>query len=119
MFIHYASRFYPVNTPHLVPVLLDLPETLAPLLIARAWCKCLQDMAEGDIVFRIPMRLALSDYEGDKSSEGLTFEGAPWSVRLACCLLRERAAGAASAWFPYLQVINGDHRPEYRDAALP
>ena len=66
---------------------------------------CPQDIAEGDLVFRIPMRLALSDFDGDETSEGLTFEGAPWSVRLACRLLRERAAGATSPWFPYIQVI--------------
>ena len=63
-----------------------------------------QGIAEGDLVFRIPMRLALSDHDDHESSEVSLFEGAPWSVRLACRLLRERAAGAASPRFPYLQV---------------
>ena len=64
-----------------------------------------QDIPEGDVVIRVPMRLALSDFPGDETSEGLVYEGAPWSVRLAARLLRERALGAASAWYPYLQVV--------------
>ena len=33
------------------------------------------------------------------------FEGAPWSLRLACKLLREKAKGSASPYHPYLQVL--------------
>jgi hypothetical protein len=51
------------------------------------------------------MRLALADHPGDKDSNKLLGETAPWSARLAARLLREEAAGDASAWRPYLDVL--------------
>ncbi|GLC67730.1 hypothetical protein PLESTF_000599500 [Pleodorina starrii] len=33
------------------------------------------------------------------------YEGAPWSVRLACKLLRHLAAGDGSPWAPYIKVL--------------
>ena len=56
------------------------------------------------MVLRIPMRLAISDYPGDDTLDGLVYDGAHWSVRLATKLLRERAQAAASPWYPYLQA---------------
>jgi hypothetical protein len=35
----------------------------------------------------------------------LPAQGAPWSVRLACKLVRQCAAGASSPWAPYLRVL--------------
>ena len=51
------------------------------------------------------MRLALSDFAGDESFAGLGLpEDAHWSVRLVAKLLLERARGASSPWYPYLQA---------------
>ena len=83
------------------------------------------------MVFRIPMRLAISDFPGDAALNGLMFDGAHWSVRLATKVLLERAQAAASPWYPYLQARTIrpeadslyliDHREHYlwrSDAAL-
>lgn len=51
------------------------------------------------------MRLALADHPSDKDSNELLSDSTPWSARLAARLLREEAAGDASAWRPYLDVL--------------
>lgn len=56
------------------------------------------------MVLRVPLRLALTEHPSDEESNTLVYDGAPWSVRLAAKLLRLRAAGSASPWYPYLQV---------------
>lgn len=65
---------------------------------------CEQDIAEGEQLVRLPLRLALTDHPGDEESNQLVYEGAPWSVRLAAKLLREAAKSEASPWFPFIQV---------------
>ena len=58
------------------------------------------------MLFRIPMRLAISHFPGDAALDGLVYDGAHWSVRLAVKLLLERAQAAASPWHPYLQACS-------------
>jgi len=66
---------------------------------------CQWDCLPGEVLARVPLRLALADHPGDEESNALVYEGAPWSVRLACRLLRERARGAASPWRRYLDSL--------------
>ncbi|KAL4428352.1 hypothetical protein ABPG75_002441 [Micractinium tetrahymenae] len=66
----------------------------------------LAPIAVGEVVMRIPLRLAITDAvdEEDEASEEAQ---QPWSVRLAgrlLCMLAE-GAGSASPWQPYLQVL--------------
>ena len=70
-------------------------------------CCCppaLQAVPAGQVLLRVPLHLALTDHADDKEGHELTYEGAPWSVRLAAKLLKERAKGSDSPWAPYLQV---------------
>jgi hypothetical protein len=48
--------------------------------------------------------LALVDVDGDKE-DVFSYDDAPWSVRLACKLLRERAKGPASPWSHYIAAL--------------
>ncbi|KAG2440536.1 hypothetical protein HYH02_010414 [Chlamydomonas schloesseri] len=66
---------------------------------------CEEPIAAGEVVLEVPLRLALTDHPGDEESNALLYEGAPWSVRLACKLLRHKAAGAASPWSAYVKVL--------------
>ena len=68
-------------------------------------CLHLQDIKAGSVVLHLPLRLAITDHTEDKDSNALVYEDAPWSVRLACKLLREKAKGSSSPWHPYLQVF--------------
>lgn len=63
-----------------------------------------QDIAAGQRVMAIPLRLAINDYVDDPDAACFGLSDAPWSVRLAAKLLREVAKGAASPWAAYLQV---------------
>ncbi|KAK9867596.1 hypothetical protein WJX84_003298 [Apatococcus fuscideae] len=65
----------------------------------------IQDIAEGEQLVRLPLRLALTDHPRDEESNRLVYEGAPWSVRLAAKLLREASKGEDSAWFPFIQAL--------------
>jgi hypothetical protein len=56
------------------------------------------------ILARVPLRLALVDVDGDKE-DVFSYDDAPWSVRLACKLLRERAKGPASPWSHYIAAL--------------
>jgi len=68
-------------------------------------CREAQAIAESEVVFRIPLRLAITDFADDVSFSGLGVpESAHWAVRLATKLLLERARGASSPWYPYLQA---------------
>ena len=65
----------------------------------------LQAIAESEVVLRVPMRLALTDFADDGPHARVgTPEGAHWAVRLAAKLLLERAGGSSSPWYPYLQA---------------
>ena len=66
----------------------------------------LQPIAAGQLLLSVPLRLALTDYEGDPDAVAHGLAGAPWAVRLAAKLLREVHLGPASQWAPYLQVTN-------------
>ncbi|KAL3147314.1 hypothetical protein ABBQ32_002799 [Trebouxia sp. C0010 RCD-2024] len=65
----------------------------------------LQDIEAGTTVLHLPLRLAITDHTQDQESNDLVYEDVPWSLRLACKLLREKAKGSASPWHPYLQVL--------------
>ena len=67
-------------------------------------CACLQDIKAGQVLLHLPLRLAITDHPEDPESNELMYEDAPWSLRLACKLLREKAKASASPWHPYLQV---------------
>ena len=64
----------------------------------------MQHIKPGEVVLRIPLHVALTDHVGDKESNKLIYDGAPWAVRLACKILREQAKGSQSPYHPYLQV---------------
>ncbi|GLI65350.1 hypothetical protein VaNZ11_008899 [Volvox africanus] len=66
---------------------------------------CEELISKGDMVLEVPLRLALTDHPGDAESNQLLYPGAPWSVRLACKLLRHLAAGKRSPWAPYIKVL--------------
>ncbi|KAL0050877.1 hypothetical protein WJX82_009288 [Trebouxia sp. C0006] len=65
----------------------------------------LQDIKAGTVLLHLPLRLAITDHPADPESNEVMFEDAPWSLRLACKLLREKAKGSASPYHPYLQVL--------------
>jgi len=54
---------------------------------------------------KIPLRLAITDNPDDEESNTFVGKDAPWSVRLACKLLRLKSQGAASPWSPYLNSL--------------
>ncbi|GIL55730.1 hypothetical protein Vafri_11264 [Volvox africanus] len=66
---------------------------------------CEEPISKGDMVLEVPLRLALTDHPGDEESNQLLYPGAPWSIRLACKLLRHLAAGTRSPWAPYIKVL--------------
>ena len=68
--------------------------------------RLLQHIEAGERVLRIPLSIAITDHAGDEVSNKLIYNGAPWAVRLACKILREKAKGFSSPWHPYLQVIH-------------
>jgi hypothetical protein len=80
-----------------------------PLTVSRG----AQPVSEGEVVFRIPMRLAISEFPGDDTLNGVVYDGAHWSVRLATKLLRERAQAAASPWNSYLQACAAQHEDQW------
>lgn len=57
--------------------------------------------AKGDPLLVVPLRLALVDDGGG----GGSYDGAPWSVRLASRLLRELGMGAQSPWSAYVGAL--------------
>lgn len=66
----------------------------------------MQHIQAGETVLRIPLSIAITDHMGDQESNKLIYKGAPWAVRLACKILREKAKGPNSPWHLYLQVHN-------------
>ncbi|PNH12682.1 hypothetical protein TSOC_000380, partial [Tetrabaena socialis] len=66
---------------------------------------CEERISAGEVVLEVPLRLALTDHPADEESNQLMYEGAPWSVRLACKLLRNKALGPQSPWHAYIQVL--------------
>ena len=54
---------------------------------------------------QVPLRLSLTDSDELALSDDFSFEGAPWSVQLACQLLRQRSMGSASGWAPYVRAL--------------
>ncbi|KAL3691902.1 hypothetical protein R1sor_005553 [Riccia sorocarpa] len=61
------------------------------------------DLTEGDTILDIPVRLLLSERwtAGDPKS----LRDAPWEVRLAAKLLRERSRGDQSVWASYIKLL--------------
>ncbi|KAK9805479.1 hypothetical protein WJX72_000563 [[Myrmecia] bisecta] len=66
---------------------------------------CVSDIPKGQVIMRVPLRLALVDHEDDLEAKAALYAEAPWSVRLAAKLLRELAKGHESPWAAYLQVL--------------
>ncbi|CAD7696604.1 unnamed protein product [Ostreobium quekettii] len=66
---------------------------------------CVKDVQCDEIVMRIPLSAGIIDYKEDEESNQLLYEGAPWSVRLACKLLRLKSNGGGSPWSPYISVL--------------
>jgi hypothetical protein len=65
-----------------------------------------QDTPKGDALLVVPMRIALVDAGGGGSDGGpALYPNAPWSVRLASRLLRERLAAERSPWHPYVAAL--------------
>lgn len=74
----------------------------------------LVDIGEGEAVLRIPLRLAITDYEedalagqggGGAGQDLQREEQRAWSARLAARLLALWAQGPASPWAPYLACL--------------
>lgn len=59
----------------------------------------------GEVIAKVPLRLAITDSPDDEESNALEHAGAPWSVQIACKLLRMRAEGDACPWKPYIDVL--------------
>ncbi|GMH33156.1 hypothetical protein BSKO_00990 [Bryopsis sp. KO-2023] len=65
----------------------------------------LAPIAKDELVVRLPLRLAIVDVTDDLDDGVEFYEGAPWSVRLACKLLRLKSEGFQCPWYPYLQSL--------------
>ncbi|KAL2609007.1 hypothetical protein R1flu_027580 [Riccia fluitans] len=61
------------------------------------------DLKEGDTVLDVPVRLLLSDKW--MADDPKTLYDAPWEVRLAAKLLRERSVRDQSAWASYIKLL--------------
>eukprot|EP00850_Spirogloea_muscicola_P016470 SM000133S26836 [mRNA] locus=s133:355263:358278:- [translate_table: standard] len=61
------------------------------------------DIAEGDVLVRLPRSLWINDQHTANDVE--PYDGASSSIVLAAWVLRERAKGAASFWAPYVRVL--------------
>lgn len=66
---------------------------------------CTAPIKKSELIARLPLRLAITDYPEDEESNELVYAGAPWSVRLACKILRLKAQGQASPFYPYIQAL--------------
>mmetsp|Transcript_40319 Transcript_40319/g.95819 ORF Transcript_40319/g.95819 Transcript_40319/m.95819 type:complete len:347 (+) Transcript_40319:75-1115(+) len=64
-----------------------------------------KDIAEGEELVTVPLRIALTDHPEDEESNYLLYQDAPWSVRLAAKILREKAKGSNSPWKSYIDVL--------------
>lgn len=64
-------------------------------------CFGAQAVEEGNVLFTVPLRLALKDREGPSLDKGLN---TTWYARLAMRILQERR-DPASLWKPYVQVL--------------
>ena len=84
-----------------------------------------QALSKGEVLFTVPLRLALADREVDAAEQ---HQQISWYVRLATRILKERR-DPSSAWHPYLQVCqpllefsmleHGSHaEPDQRGKAL-
>ena len=62
-----------------------------------------QDFVQGQELFTVPMRLALSEVWPKEDCEAACSAGLP-HTRLAAKLLRQKALGSSSAWQPYIAV---------------
>ncbi|PRW44382.1 Histone-lysine N-methyltransferase setd3 [Chlorella sorokiniana] len=72
----------------------------------------LQPIPSGQVVMRIPLRLAITDQVDDdddadaqQAQQAQQERELPWSVRLAGRLLAKAAEGDACPWAPYLAVL--------------
>ena len=83
---------------------LALLDVLVQASAVSDYLSSLQDVPAGAVILEVPLSLALTDHPDDAESNTLLEPGSPWAVRLACKLLRERARGLQSPWWPYLQV---------------
>ncbi|CAG9466094.1 unnamed protein product [Pedinophyceae sp. YPF-701] len=58
-----------------------------------------EDISYGEVVLQVPLRIAITDHDAPEP-----YEGAPWSVRLACRILRERG-DPSSPFKPYIDSL--------------
>lgn len=84
--------------------MVGLQHAMKPGSNLRISLQCVQNVGAEQILLRVPLKVAITDYEDDDESNSLVYEDAPWGERLACKVLRERARGEESPWFPYMQV---------------
>ncbi|OAE35833.1 hypothetical protein AXG93_4225s1370 [Marchantia polymorpha subsp. ruderalis] len=61
------------------------------------------DLRDGDTLLDIPVQLLISDEWVVEDPKGL--RGAPWEIRLAAKLLRERSRGNKSKWASYIKLL--------------
>eukprot|EP00467_Chlorarachnion_reptans_P022018 CAMPEP_0114492898 /NCGR_PEP_ID=MMETSP0109-20121206/3813_1 /TAXON_ID=29199 /ORGANISM="Chlorarachnion reptans, Strain CCCM449" /LENGTH=1080 /DNA_ID=CAMNT_0001669797 /DNA_START=430 /DNA_END=3668 /DNA_ORIENTATION=- len=68
-----------------------------------------KDLRPNERILAVPMEHVIYDEPGsgleDDENASLYYEDAPWNVRLACTLLREKRKGARSAFFSYIQAL--------------
>eukprot|EP00210_Caulerpa_lentillifera_P001505 g1443.t1 len=64
-----------------------------------------ESIQRNETFLRIPMKIVIADHQDDEETNKLVYKGAPYSVRLACKLLREKALAEESSWYPYIQSL--------------
>ncbi|KAF8070869.1 SDG40 [Scenedesmus sp. PABB004] len=64
-----------------------------------------EHLAPGDVLARVPLRLAITDAMDAQQRRQLPGEGELWQDRLVAALLQQVAAGAASPWAPYVRAL--------------
>eukprot|EP00877_Chromochloris_zofingiensis_P013218 jgi/Chrzof1/814/Cz01g29230.t1 len=68
----------------------------------------LQDISGGEVILRVPLALAITDYMEDAQREALPGRGDRWQDRLVSNFLREVVKGHESPWYPYIQALPSD-----------
>eukprot|EP00250_Pteridium_aquilinum_P009486 c18698_g1_i1 orf=110-3349(+) len=61
------------------------------------------NLQEGDTLLEIPIHKCILDKVS--KDDPLSLQGAPWELRLASRLLRERSKSAHSAWYPFIRLL--------------
>lgn len=69
----------------------------------------IQPITKGQTLASVPLHLAITDHPDDEESNAIFASSnnaiAPWSVRLACKILRMKYQGYDCPWFPYISVL--------------